>query len=78
MPCGRRTLPCEPFPEERLYWQPEGALAGKGRIEYLWKSQEGYFVQCGQAPRSPKPAGRVHCGRLADRGEVSWIGGSVR
>jgi len=50
----------EPYLEERLYWQLEGTLAGKGRIEYLWKSQEGRCVRCGQALRPSEKPWHIH------------------
>jgi RNA-directed DNA polymerase len=50
----------EPYLEERLYWQLEGTLAGKGRIEYLWKSQEGRCVRCGQALRTSEKPWHIH------------------
>ncbi len=50
----------EPYLEERLYWQLDGTLAGKGRIEYLWKSQEGRCVRCGQALRPSEKPWHIH------------------
>jgi len=50
----------EPYLEERLYWQLEGTLAGKGRIEYLWKSQEGRCMRCGQALRTSEKPWHIH------------------
>ena len=34
----------QPYLEARLYWQLEGTLAGRGRIDFLWKAQEGRCV----------------------------------
>jgi RNA-directed DNA polymerase len=50
----------EPYLEERLYWQLEGTLAGKGRIAYLGKSQEGRCVRCGQALRTSDKPWPIH------------------
>jgi RNA-directed DNA polymerase len=50
----------EPYLEERLYWQLEGTLAGKGRIEYLWRSQEGRCVRCGQTLRTSDKPWHIH------------------
>jgi hypothetical protein len=50
----------ELYLEERLYWQLEGTLAGRGRIEYLWKSQEGRCVRCGQALRPSEKPWHIH------------------
>ena len=38
----------ELYLEARLGWQLSQTLAGRGRIEYLWKEQEGRCVVCGQ------------------------------
>jgi len=50
----------ELYLEERLYWQLEGTLAGRGRIEYLWKAQEGRCVYCGQALRPSEKPWHIH------------------
>lgn len=50
----------ELYLEERLYWQLEGTLAGKGRIEYLWKSQEGRCGRCGQTLRPSEKPWHIH------------------
>ncbi len=50
----------ELYLEERLYWQLEGTLAGKGRIENLWKSQEGRCVGCGQPLRTSEKPWHIH------------------
>jgi RNA-directed DNA polymerase len=50
----------ELYLEERLYWQLEGTLAGKGRIEYLWKSQEGRCRECGQTLRPSEKPWHIH------------------
>ena len=39
----------ELYLEERLAWKLSHTLAGRGRIEYLWKEQQGRCVVCGQA-----------------------------
>jgi RNA-directed DNA polymerase len=38
----------EPYLEERMTWKLGHTLAGRGRIEYLWKGQGGKCVVCGQ------------------------------
>jgi RNA-directed DNA polymerase len=50
----------ERYLEERLYWQLEGTLAGRGRIEYLWKSQKGRCVRCGQSLRPSDKPWHIH------------------
>jgi RNA-directed DNA polymerase len=50
----------ELYLEERLYWQLEGTLAGKSRIEYLWKSQEGRCAGCGQPLRTSEKPWHIH------------------
>ena len=50
----------EPYLEERLYWQLEGTLAGKGRIAYLWTSQKGRCAGCGQALRPSEKPWHIH------------------
>jgi RNA-directed DNA polymerase len=50
----------EPYLEERLYWRLEGTLAGKGRIDHLWKSQRGRCVRCGQTLRPSEKPWHIH------------------
>jgi RNA-directed DNA polymerase len=50
----------ELYLEERLYWQLEGTLAGRGRIEYLWKGQEGRCARCGQTLRPNEKPWHIH------------------
>ncbi len=50
----------ELYLEERLYWQLEGTLAGRGRIAYLWKAQEGRCLRCGQALRPSEKPWHLH------------------
>jgi RNA-directed DNA polymerase len=38
----------EPYLEARWVWQRTQTRAGRGRIEFLWKTQEGRCVVCGQ------------------------------
>jgi RNA-directed DNA polymerase len=38
----------ELYLEERMAWKLGHTLAGRGRIDYLWKEQEGKCVVCGQ------------------------------
>jgi RNA-directed DNA polymerase len=50
----------ELYLEDRLRWQLEGTLAGRGRIEYLWKAQEGRCVRCGQPLRPSDRPWHIH------------------
>jgi RNA-directed DNA polymerase len=50
----------ELYLEERLYGQLEGTLAGRGRIAYLWKEQDGCCVRCGQALRTSDKPWHIH------------------
>ena len=50
----------ELYLEARLYWQLEGTLAGRGRIAYLWKAQEGRCVRCGQPLRPSDKPWHIH------------------
>ena len=38
----------------------EQTLAGRGRIDYLWKEQQGRCVVCGQALRVAEEAWHIH------------------
>jgi RNA-directed DNA polymerase len=38
----------ESYLEERLVWKLSHTLAGRSRIEYLWKGQQGKCVMCGR------------------------------
>jgi RNA-directed DNA polymerase len=50
----------ELYLEERLLQQLEGTLAGQGRIKYLWKSQDGRCVRCGQPLRPNEKPWHLH------------------
>jgi len=50
----------ELYLEARLGWQLSQTLAGRGRIEYLWKEQEGRCVVCGQPLRIAEEDLHVH------------------
>jgi len=50
----------EPYLEARLGWQLAQTLAGRGRIEYLWKEQEGRCVVCGQPLRIAEEDCQIH------------------
>jgi RNA-directed DNA polymerase len=50
----------ELYLEERHYWQLEGTLAGRGRIEDLWKRQGGRCVRCGQTLRTSEKPWHIH------------------
>jgi RNA-directed DNA polymerase len=58
----------ELYLEERLFWQMEGTLAGRGRIEYLWKAQEGRCMQCGQPLRTSEKPWHLHHRRWRSHG----------
>jgi RNA-directed DNA polymerase len=38
----------EPYLEARLTWKMGHTLAGRSRIEYLWRGQDGRCLRCGQ------------------------------
>jgi RNA-directed DNA polymerase len=50
----------ELYLEARLGWQLSQTLAGRGRIEYLWKDQEGRCVVCGQPLRIAEEDLHIH------------------
>jgi RNA-directed DNA polymerase len=50
----------EPYLEARLGWQLAQTLAGRGRIEYLWKEQEGRCLVCGQPLRIAEEDCQIH------------------
>src|SRR2546421_7085591 len=50
----------ELYLEARLGWQLTQTLAGRRRIEYLWKDQEGRCVVCGQPLRIAEEDCQVH------------------
>jgi RNA-directed DNA polymerase len=50
----------EPYLEERMGWQLAQTLAGRGRIEYLWKEQQGRCVVCGQPLRIAEEDCQIH------------------
>jgi RNA-directed DNA polymerase len=58
----------ELYLEARLYWQLEGTLAGRGRIDYLWKAQEGRCVRCGQPLRPSDKPWHIHHRRWRSHG----------
>jgi RNA-directed DNA polymerase len=64
----------EPYLEERLSKQLEGTLEGRGRIAYLWKSQEGRCVRCGQALRPSEKPWHVHHRRWRCHGGQETVG----
>jgi RNA-directed DNA polymerase len=49
----------ELYLEARAVWKLEQTLAGKGRIEYLWKEQQGRCRVCGQPLRVAEEQARV-------------------
>ena len=50
----------ELYLEERLAWKLGHTLAGRGRIEYLWKEQQGRCVVCGQALQADEQPWHIH------------------
>ena len=50
----------EPYLEARQVWKLGQTLAGRGRIEYLWKEQQGRCVVCGQALRVEERPWHIH------------------
>ena len=50
----------ELYLEERLAWKLNHTLAGRGRIEYLWKEQQGCCVVCGQALHTEEQPWHIH------------------
>ena len=50
----------ELYLEARMAWKLEQTLAGRGRIEYLWKEQQGRCVVCGQALRVAEEDWHIH------------------
>jgi RNA-directed DNA polymerase len=50
----------EPYLEARLGWQLAQTLAGRRRIEYLWKDQQGRCVVCGQPLRIAEDDCQIH------------------
>ena len=50
----------EAYLEERRVWKLGHTLAGRGRIEYLWKGQGGKCVVCQQALRVEEQPWHIH------------------
>jgi RNA-directed DNA polymerase len=50
----------EAYLEERLAWKMGHTLAGRGRIEYLWKGQQGRCVVCGQVLQVSEQPWHIH------------------
>jgi RNA-directed DNA polymerase len=50
----------ELYLEARLVWKLEQTLAGRGRIEYLWKEQRGRCLVCKQALRVAEETWHIH------------------
>ena len=50
----------ELYLDVRLGWQLAETLATRGRIEYLWKEQEGRCVVCGQPLRIAEEDFQIH------------------
>ena len=50
----------EPYLEARMGWQLTQTLAGRSRIEYLWKEQQGRCMVCGQPLRIAEEDCQIH------------------
>jgi RNA-directed DNA polymerase len=50
----------ELYLEARMGWKLSQTLAGRGRIEYLWKEQQGRCLVCGQALRITEEVWHIH------------------
>ncbi len=50
----------EPYLEERMVWKLGHTLAGRGRIEYLWKGQGGRCLVCGQKLQAEEQPWHIH------------------
>jgi RNA-directed DNA polymerase len=50
----------EPYLEERMVWKLGHTLAGRGRIEYLWKGQGGKCVVCRQVLQMQEQPWHIH------------------
>jgi RNA-directed DNA polymerase len=50
----------EPYLEARMGWKWSQTLAGRGRIEYLWREQKGRCTVCGQLLRLEEEAWHIH------------------
>ncbi len=50
----------ELYLEERSAWKLTHTLAGRGRIEYLWKDQGGRCVMCGQVLQAEEQPWHIH------------------
>ena len=66
----------ELYLEERSAWKLTHTLAGRGRIEYLWKEQEGRCLVCGQILQVEEEAWHIHhrsgAVEVAARGTTTW------
>jgi RNA-directed DNA polymerase len=50
----------EPYLEERMAWKMGHTLAGRGRIDYLWKEQGGKCLVCQQPLRVEEDPWNIH------------------
>jgi RNA-directed DNA polymerase len=50
----------QPYLEERMVWKMGHTLAGRGRIEYLWKEQGGLCAVCRQVLRVEEQPWHIH------------------
>jgi RNA-directed DNA polymerase len=50
----------ELYLEERLAWKLSHTLAGRGRIDYLWKEQQGRCLVCGQLLQAEEQPWHIH------------------
>jgi RNA-directed DNA polymerase len=58
----------EAYLEARMGWQWAQTLTGRGRIEFLWKGQEGRCVVCGQPLRLAEEDCQIHHRMWRSRG----------
>jgi RNA-directed DNA polymerase len=58
----------ELYLEERLAWKLGHTLAGRGRIDHLWKEQQGRCLVCGQALQAEEQPWHIHHRAWRSRG----------
>jgi RNA-directed DNA polymerase len=50
----------EQYLEERQGWKLQQTAAGRGKIDYLWKEQQGRCLACGQTLRGAEDTWQIH------------------